>query len=151
MEEIMTKSKLYTPLKISKLTIKNRTGMAPMTTGYEAQDGSISSKSTDFWRARAKGGVGMIVVDAVTVDPKVPYLGYTMTLGDDKIIPSFKAFTDEMHTYNTKVFPQIMHPGPESISWTFGVKPVGPSNYFNGFGKEVRELSIPENEQTHCQ
>lgn len=140
----MTRSKLYTPLKISNLTIKNRTGMAPMTTGYEAQDGSISPKSTDFWRARAQGGVGMIVVDAVTVDPKVPYLGYTMTLGSDGLIPSFKAFTDEMHKYDTKVFPQIMHPGPESISWTFGVTPVGPSNYFNGFGKEVRELSIPE-------
>lgn len=143
----MIKSKLYTPLKIGSVTLKNRVGMAPMTTGYEAQDGSISPKSTDFWRARAKGGVGMIIVDAVTVDPKVPYLGYTMTLGDDRLIPSFKAFTDEMHQYDTKVFPQIMHPGPESISWTFGVKPVGPSNYFNGFGKEVRELSIKEIEE----
>lgn len=141
------KSKLYTPLKVGNVTLKNRVGMAPMTLGYEAKDGSISPEATDFWRERAKGGVGMIVVDAVTVDPKVPYLGYTMTLGDDRLIPSFKEFTDEMHKYDTKVFPQIMHPGPESISWTFGVKPVGPSNYFNGFGKEVRELSIKEIEE----
>ncbi|WP_300386543.1 FAD-dependent oxidoreductase [Clostridium sp.] len=141
------KSKLYSPLKISNLTLKNRVGMAPMTLGYEAKDGSISPESTDFWRERAKGGVGMIVVDAVTVDPKVPYLGHTMTLGDDRLIPSFKEFTDEMHKYDAKVFPQIMHPGPESISWTYGVKPVGPSNHFNGFGKEVRELSIKEIEE----
>lgn len=143
----MTKSKLYTPISFGNVTLKNRVGMSPMTLGYESQDGTISEKLTDFWRARAKGGVGMIVVDAVTVDPKVPYLGYTMTLGNDSTIPSFKAFTDEMHKYDTKVFPQIMHPGPESISWTFGVKPVGPSNYFNGFGKEVRELSIEEIEE----
>lgn len=140
----MQKSKLYSPITISNVTLKNRVGMAPMTLGYESKDGSISSESTDFWRERAKGGVSMIVVDAVTVDPKVPYLGYTMTLGDDGLIPSFKAFTDEMHKYDTKVFPQIMHPGAESISWTYGVKPVGPSPYFNSFGKDVRELSIKE-------
>lgn len=140
----MLKSKLYSPIQISTITLKNRVGMAPMTLGHESQDGTISDKSTDFWRERAKGGVSMIVVDAVTVDPKVPYLGHTMTLGDDRLIPSFKAFTDEMHKYDTKVFPQIMHPGPESISWTYGVKPMGPSPYFNGFGKDVRELSIEE-------
>ncbi len=140
----MTNSKLYTPISFGSVTLKNRVGMAPMTLGYESKDGSISPESTDFWRERAKGGVGMIVVDAVTVDPKVPYLGHTMTLGDDRLIPSFRAFTDEMHKYGAKVFPQIMHPGPESISWTYGVKPVGPSPYFNGFGKDIRELTITE-------
>ncbi len=140
----MSNSKLYQPITFGNVTLKNRVGMAPMTLGYESKDGSISSESTDFWRERAKGGVGLIVVDAVTVDPKVPYLGHTMTLGHDSLIPSFQEFTDEMHKYGTKVFPQIMHPGPESISWTYGVKPVGPSPYFNGFGKDVRELSIEE-------
>lgn len=137
-------SKLYSPIKIAGLTLKNRVYMAPMTLGYEAQDGSISDILMDFWERRAQGGVGMVVVDAVSVDPQVPYLGYTMSLGDDRLIPSFKTFTDKMHSYDTKVFPQIMHPGPESISWTFGVDPVGPSNYFNGFGKRVRELSVQE-------
>lgn len=143
----MIKSKLYSPIKFGNLELKNRVGMSPMTLGYEAKDGTISETLTNFWRERAKGGIGMIVVDAVTVDPKVPYLGYTMSLGDDRLTSSFKEFTDEMHKYHAKVFPQIMHPGPESISWTFNVKPVGPSNYFNGFGKEVRELSIPEIEE----
>lgn len=143
----MSKSKLYTPINIGKTEIKNRTLMAPMSLGYEQQDGSVSPRLKDFWIERAKGGVGLIVVDAVTVDSTVPYLGFTISLGDDKFIPSFKAFVDEMHENGTKIFPQITHPGPESISWMMGKTPVASSNYINSMGKSVKELTISEIEK----
>lgn len=140
----MNKFKLYEPMKIGNIQIKNRVLMAPMSLGYEAQDGTVSQRLKDFWVERAKGGVGLIVVDAVTVDSSVPYLGFTISLGDDKFIPSFKEFVDEIHENGAKIFPQITHPGPESISWMFGKTPVASSNYINGLGKSVRELSIEE-------
>lgn len=143
----MTTHKLFTPYKIGTMELQNRIAMAPMTLGLESEDGTINERLTQFWEERAKGGVGLIIVDVVTVDGTVPYLGHTISLADDKLIPSFRNFTDRMHAHGTKVIPQISHPGPESISWTFGVQPVGPSAYPNQFGKMVRELSIEEIEK----
>ncbi|MFS8630319.1 MAG: NAD(P)/FAD-dependent oxidoreductase, partial [Bacillales bacterium] len=71
-------------------------------------------------------------------------MGPTIGLHDDKLIPSFRKFTDRIHAAGAKVIPQITHPGPESISWTFGVQPVGPSAYPNQFGQMVRELTVDE-------
>lgn len=129
------------------MEIKNRIAMAPMTLGFESKDGTINETLTNFWLERAKGGVGLIILDVVTVDSSVPYLGNTISLGDDNLIPSFKVFVDKIHKYGTKVIPQITHPGPESISWTYGVQPVGPSTYPNQFGQMVRELSTEEIKQ----
>lgn len=129
------------------MEIQNRIAMAPMTLGFEAEDGSIDKVLSDFWIERAKGGVGLIILDAVTVDSQVPYLGNTISLGEDRLIPSFRTFVDKVHKYGTKVIPQITHPGPESISWTYGVEPVAPSPYPNQFGQMTRELSIEEIEE----
>lgn len=141
----MVKSTLYSSVSIGGVTLKNRVIMAPMSTGYESEDGTVNQALTDYWVARAKGGVGLILVDAVTVDTKVPYLTKnTLSLGEDRFIPSLKEFTDKIHSYGCKVFPQITHPGPESISWSYGVTPVGPSVNHNVYGKPCRELSLEE-------
>ena len=140
----MNLEKVFTPIEIGTMKLKNRIAMAPMTLGLESQDGTISEELSCFWEERAKGGVGLIIVDAVTVDGAVPYLGNTIGLHHDKVIPTFKKFVDNMHKHQCKVIPQITHPGPESMSWTFGVAPVGPSAYPNQFGKMVRELGIEE-------
>lgn len=137
-------NKLFSPLEIGSMKLKNRLALGPITTGLEAEDGTISEKASNFWEARAKGGVGLIILDMVTVDGSVPYLGNTIGLYDDKLIPPLKQFVDKIHSYGTKVIPQLVHPGPESISWMYGVDPVGPSAYPNYFGKKVRELGINE-------
>ena len=61
--------KMYTPLQIAGMEIKNRTFMAPMSLGYESQDGTVNEKMAGYWLRRAKGGVGCIIVDATSVDP----------------------------------------------------------------------------------
>ena len=93
------------------MEIKNRIAMAPMTLGFESKDGTINETLTNFWLERAKGGVGLIILDVVTVDSSVPYLGNTISLGDDNLIPSFKVFVDKIHKYGTKV----IHKSP---SWS---------------------------------
>ena len=50
--------KMYTPLQIAGMEIKNRTFMAPMSLGYESQDGTVNEKMAGYWLRRAKGGVG---------------------------------------------------------------------------------------------
>ena len=61
--------KLFTPVQIGSMTLKNRVVMAPMATIAEA-DGGISQIVTEYYIERAKGGVGMITFGAMTVTDK---------------------------------------------------------------------------------
>ena len=135
---------MFTPLKIAGMEVKNRTFMAPMSLGYESQDGTVNEKMEAYWLRRAQGGVGCIIVDATSVDPNVPYLGNTLCFRDEESIKKYKSFTDKVHSYGCKIIPQITHPGPESISAFFGVAPVASSSYPNSMGQMTRELTKEE-------
>lgn len=137
-------SKLFTELQIGSMKLKNRSFMAPMSLGYESEDGTINQTMEDYWLERARGGVGCIILDALSVDPRVPYLGNTLSFRGEDSIESYRKFIDKIHSYGTKVIPQITHPGPESVSAFYGVTPVASSSYINSMGQRTRELKIEE-------
>lgn len=59
---------LFSPLRIGKLALRNRLVMAPMSTNLSAPDGSVSPRQVAFYRARAEGGMGLIIVEFCCVD-----------------------------------------------------------------------------------
>ena len=59
---------LFSPLTIGNLTLRNRTVMAPMSTNLSGLDGSVSPGQVAFYRARAEGGTGMIIVEFCCID-----------------------------------------------------------------------------------
>ena len=119
-----TLRKLFTPIKIGSVEMRNRIAMAPMTTTWAPDDGTVPQKMIDYWEARAKGGVGLIIFETVVIDADHPYIVQSVGLWDDSLIPSFKKFVDAMHAHGAKVAPQISHPGPESFGWIKGVQAV---------------------------
>lgn len=136
--------KIYEPWQIGSMQLKNRTFMAPMSLGYESPDGCVNETMEAFWLARAKGGVGCIIMDATSVDPRVPYLGNTLCFRDERSIARYRAFTDQIHAQGCRIIPQITHPGPESISAFFGVAPMAPSVYLNSMAQKTRALALEE-------
>ncbi len=136
--------KIYEPWQIGSMQLKNRTFMAPMSLGYESPDGCVNETMEAFWLARAKGGVGCIIMDATSVDPRVPYLGNTLCFRDETSIARYRAFTDQIHAQGCRIIPQITHPGPESISAFFGVAPMAPSVYLNSMAQKTRALALEE-------
>lgn len=135
---------MFSPLQIAGMEVKNRTFMAPMSLGYESQDGTINEKMEAYWLRRAQGGVGCIIVDATSVDPNVPYLGNTLCFRSEENIQKYKSFTDKVHEYGCKIIPQITHPGPESVSAFYGVAPLASSVYPNSMGQMTREVALEE-------
>ena len=135
---------MFSPLQIAGMEVKNRTFMAPMSLGYESQDGTINEKMEAYWLRRAQGGVGCIIVDATSVDPNVPYLGNTLCFRSEESIQKYKSFTDKVHEYGCKIIPQITHPGPESVSAFYGVAPLASSVYPNSMGQMTREVALEE-------
>ena len=135
---------LFDELQIGSMILKNRTFMAPMSLGYGDQTGIPTLQEQAYWLERAKGEVGCIITDATSVDPNTPYLGNTLCFRSEESILEYKKFTDKIHTYGTKIIPQITHPGPESISSFFGVTPISSSGYLNSMYQQTRELKIEE-------
>ena len=140
----MKNAKLFTPLQLGRTTLKNRIAMAPMSMHYEATDGTVPKQLADIFVRRAEGGVGYVVIDAVTVDHKYWYIGKTTALDKDSLVPQFAAFAKRVTDAGSTLFPQIIHPGPESICALKGIKPLGPSVNTNANGAVSRQITIEE-------
>ncbi len=57
--------KLLESIQVGNTTLKNRIMFPPLTTGYEAKDGSITPQSQAFYERLAEGGVSYIVLGDV--------------------------------------------------------------------------------------
>ena len=137
--------KLFSPIKINSMKLKNRVAMAPMATNYANADGSISERYKAYIEARARGGAALIILEVTSIDGSFPYVQHTVGLWDDKLIPGMRQLADAVHAHGSRVVPQISHPGPESVSFFYGIQPVGPSVILSHSHKQIcRELSIAE-------
>jgi NAD(H)-dependent 7beta-hydroxy-3-oxo-delta4-cholenoic acid oxidoreductase len=143
----MSLEKLFSPINIGNMKLKNRAVMAPMATDYADGEGEVSQKLIDYIRARAKGGVGLITLEVCSVDEMSPYVPRTVGLYNDRLIPGLKRLTEAVHGYGTKIIPQIAHPGPESLAPIFnGTEAFGPSSgIINNISKQrCREITKEE-------
>jgi len=137
--------KLFTPIRIGSTEIRNRIAMAPMGTLWGESDGSVSQKIIDYHAARAAGGVGLIIYEATTIDQMHPYMPNGTGLWDDGQIPSFRRLTEAVHAHGAKFIPQLIHPGPESLTFMFGNQPVGPSALMSHSTRQMcREITTEE-------
>lgn len=119
---------LLSPCQIGAMRLKNRMVMSPMTTAYCNDDQTPSQRLIGHFEARAKGGIGLITLELVTVATDHPYMHRSMTLGDDRFIDSHRPLVEAIQQHGAKVQPQLSHTGPESVAPMFGgPQPVGPS------------------------
>ena len=68
----MKYSKLFSPIKIGNITIKNRFAMAPMgPLGLADANGGWNQRGIDYYVERAKGGTGLIITGVTFFDQVV--------------------------------------------------------------------------------
>jgi 7beta-hydroxy-3-oxochol-24-oyl-CoA 4-desaturase len=137
---------LFSPIRIGSMELKNRMVMAPMATDFANPDGTPSQRMLDYYEARARGGVGLIILEVTSIDEGSPYVPNTLGIWDDRFIPGLRRLTDRLHRHGARVVPQMAHPGPESLAPFFnGTQPVGPSPVICHTTKQkCRELGVPE-------
>ena len=124
--------KLFEPGRIGTKTVKNRIIMSPMQTFSYDPDGNPNQKTIDYFLARAKGGVGLIICPGAkpTAESRVPG---TPSLYDDRFIPHFRKLTDAVHGAGSLIAQQINHTG-KALTYTPGklqeekvLEAIGPS------------------------
>lgn len=59
--------KLFEPIKIGSLEIKNRLAVPPMVANFCTPDGFVTDKFINYHNAKAKGGWGLIIVEQSVV------------------------------------------------------------------------------------
>lgn len=105
----MNLKRIFQPITLNRMTLKNRLVMTAMHLLY-TEDGSVNQRTKDFYLARAKGGVGMIIAGGVAADP---YIGYShmLRMDQDRFIPGWKELADAVHAYDCKLCVQFLTPG----------------------------------------
>ncbi|MBU4317197.1 MAG: FAD-dependent oxidoreductase [Proteobacteria bacterium] len=100
---------LFTPGKIGTMALKNRIVLPPMGTGFHDNGGYVSQRFIDYLEARAKGGVGLIIIEVTAPSVQCNVSNHQLTLGNDSYIPGFKKLAEVVHAYGTKIAIQLQH------------------------------------------
>ena len=141
----MTKYKhLFTPIKIGNKEVKNRIFMPPISTNL-ANKGYVTDELIQHYSARAKGGVGLIVTEVVTIEPTYIYLPGDMSIHDDSYIEGWKKLYEEVHKYDTVLLPQLFHPAYMAFPIPGTPQLIAPSNVGPYYAREApREVTVEE-------
>lgn len=125
--------KLFTPIKIGRMEIQNRIVMPPMTLNFASETGAVNQRVIDYYAERAKGCVGLIIVEATCIDSPVGRLDDPLQLciDDDIFIAGFNDLCEVIHETDTKIALQLHHAGRETtLEITQGIQPVSASDVY---------------------
>lgn len=108
----MAKCKLFEPVQIGTLELKNRVVMAPMCTQeVRAQDGVATEFHKVHYAARALGGVGLINIEATAVEADGRIMVRDLGLWNEEQAEKMKELITLLHQFDTKVAIQLAHAG----------------------------------------
>jgi 2,4-dienoyl-CoA reductase (NADPH2) len=93
-------------------------------TNFHSPEGGVTERLIEFYRERAKNGIGFAVVGIAKIEPH--FFG-GLSIYDDRFIPDLKRIADVFHEYDVKCAVQLWHPGRYEISFDPDRTPVAPS------------------------
>lgn len=128
--------RLFEKIKIGSLELKNRIAMSAMDLGFTT-NGRVNDRLIDFYRERAKGGVGLIVVGGCYPELNGKVWKSIISLENDEFIPDLRRLTDAVHKHKARIAAQILHAGRDALSFFTKMQPVAPSNVTGRLSKEV--------------
>ncbi|MBI5577379.1 MAG: hypothetical protein HY896_13590 [Deltaproteobacteria bacterium] len=67
---------LFSPIKIRNTTIRNRIVQSAHITGY-VENGLPSDRHVRYYEERARGGIGLIITEAMDTEVQIGYGGLT--------------------------------------------------------------------------
>lgn len=135
---------LFSPISIGRMHLRNRVVMAPMGTRYSSFGGWPTERSREYYAARARGGVGLIVVEFAGVVREGRGSHHTGGLYDDRMVPNYRRVVEGIHQYGAKASVQLAHSGAAASFAVMGVQPVGPSDVPLPGGDVPRPLTREE-------
>ncbi|MFD5897083.1 FAD-dependent oxidoreductase [Streptomyces sp. NPDC060366] len=150
---------LITPFRIGGLDVRNRVFVPGHTTNF-GHANHPTQRHVHYHAERARGGVGLIITEAVRVHPTSAGRHISLGCFDDTSVPAYAAVTEAVHAHGALVFAQLMHAGrqangdatrtaawaPMDVPWASGAAiphAMGPSDIavvVAAFGEAARRM-----------
>lgn len=127
---------LFSPLRVGTQEVRNRVFMPPVSTNL-ADHGYVTDALIDHYASRAKGGVGLIVTEVVTVEPTYVYLPGDMCIADDSYVPGWERLAAAVHEHGGKILPQLFHPAYMAFPIPGTPQLIAPSNVGPYYAREA--------------
>lgn len=127
-EAVMKYKKMFEPVTMGKLNLRNRIVMGPMGTGFADENHAPTKRLARYYEERAKGGVGLIIVEH-TISQPVGYWGpHAGEIFSEASVPGWKMVVDAVHAQGAKIAIEIGHMGRSTNAFnTGGITPIAPS------------------------
>ena len=121
----MKYEKLFTPIKIGNVEIKNRIAMAPMLMDFGQFDGRTTDQLMNYYEERAKGGTGLIITEITRVNDRTGASAFAqLGMSHDYQIEGMSVLADRIHSHGAKIFVQLHHPGRQNMGLLMGTLPL---------------------------
>lgn len=105
-------TKLFSPLTVRGVTLKNRIVMSPMCTySCYAEDGQVTPWHHIHYGARALGQVGLIIQEATAICPQGRISVNDLGIWSDQHVPGLKELVKTIHDGGAKAGIQLGHAG----------------------------------------
>ncbi|MBP4141245.1 NADH:flavin oxidoreductase/NADH oxidase [Flavobacterium sp. P4023] len=117
-------SKLFSPLSIKSITLKNRIAISPMCQ-YSATDGFANDWHLVHLGSRASGGAGLIIQEATSISPEGRISPEDLGLWKNEQIEKLKQITQFIISQNSVPGIQLAHAGRKASAaspWNGGRK-----------------------------
>lgn len=111
---------LFQPLTIRQTTLKNRV----MSSGHDTclpENGLVTDAYIAYQKARARGGVGLIVTQVAGVHETARYTSHLIMATSDDCISGYRHLAQACHQFGTVVISQLFHPGREIMESADGL------------------------------
>lgn len=137
--------KLFQPIKIGTMEVKNRLVVPAMSTLTATLEGAATEQFIAYHERKAKGGWGLIITEYYGVAPYVGFFPRMLGIWNEELIESHRELTERVHAAGAKIAAQISHSGRETYIAVSDENLVAPSPYMDVSGeKRPRELTEEE-------
>jgi mycofactocin system FadH/OYE family oxidoreductase 2 len=119
---------VFSPFRIGSLELRNRIFVPAHTTNY-GDDHLPSERHVHYHAEKARGGVGLIIFEAIRVHPTSIGRAQGVIGYDPRCVPRFRRVADAVHGHGAKLFGQIVHVGRHAEGYfgrtaTWGASPI---------------------------
>ena len=118
---------VFTSVKIGSLEFPNRMLMAPVKTAFGNAKGEVTTRHQAYYRRRAEGGVGAIIVEPMYVDIMGKEHPKQIGINDDNLLGSLNRLSSCIHEGGSLAIAHINHAGRAANSKLAGAPPEAPS------------------------
>jgi 2,4-dienoyl-CoA reductase-like NADH-dependent reductase (Old Yellow Enzyme family)/thioredoxin reductase len=131
--------KLFIPIRIGNLTVRNRIEAAPTHPSLASADGQITRELIDYYSAKARGGAGIVTVGESVVDREyaLTHAGQ-LIIDNDNMVPLLYQLAEAIKRHGARASLELNHGGRQTLPELIGGRnPIAPSPISSPFHEAI--------------